>query len=173
MTAYRIKYFISLALYTIVCAFVLLLQSTGLLTLQLGHASAVLILPMVVYCGFYFGEYAGAVIGLFSGAITDSYSATLTYSTVALTILGFAASIVMSRLFNRNIAAAAVLNFLASFAYFFTKWVTVYAFSDPDPWYVFYSFMLPSIFYTAAIGFAVFYLVNPIFHNLPKNSVKR
>ena len=42
----------------------------------------------------------GAVIGLFSGAITDSYSATLTYSTVALTVLGFAAGIVMSRIFN-------------------------------------------------------------------------
>lgn len=173
MTAYRIKYFLSLAIYTMVCVFVLLLQSTGIMTLQLGHASAVLILPMVLYCGFYFGEYAGAVIGLFSGAITDSYSATFTYSTVALTVLGFAAGIVMSRLFNRNIAAAAVLNFVASFAYFFTKWVTVYAFSDPKPLFVLFNFTLPSVIYTAAIGFVVFFAMNPIFRNLPKNSVNR
>ncbi len=173
MAAYRIKYFLSLALYTIVCAFVLLVQSTGIMTLQLGYASVVLILPMVLYCGFYFGEYAGAVIGLFAGAITDSYSATLTYSTVALTVLGFVAGIVMSRFFNRNIAAAAVLNFSASFAYFFAKWVAVYAFSDPDPLFVLFYFSLPSLLYTAAIGFILFFIMNPIFRNLPKNSVKR
>ena len=173
MTAYRIKYFISLAIYTMVCIFVMLVQSTGILTLQLGHASAVLILPMVLYCGFYFGEYAGAVIGLFSGAITDSYSSTLTYSTVALTVLGFAAGVVMSRLFNRNLAAAAVLNLAAAFTYFFAKWVTVYAFSDPKPFYVLFNFTLTSVLYTAVIGFIMFFAVNPIFRNLPKNSVKR
>ena len=173
MTAYRIKYFISLAVYTLVCIFVLLVQSTGIMTLQLGTASAVLILPMVLYCGFYFGEYAGAGIGLFSGAITDSYSATLTYSTVALTVLGFTAGVVMSRLFNRNIAAAVVLNLAAAFVYFFAKWVTVYAFSDPDPLYVLFNFTLPSVLYTAALGFVIFFVMNPIFKNLPKNSVKR
>lgn len=173
MTAYRIKYFTGFALYIIVCAAVILLQSTGLMTLRIGTASLLLILPLVVYSGMYFGEYGGAVLGFLAGAAVDTYSSTLFLNTIALTVFGFAAGLIISRLFNRNFAAAAVLNVCASALYFFIKWLSVYAFSDPSCGFVFTHFTLPSAVYTAVIGVLLFFLLNPVLKKITARPDKR
>lgn len=173
MTAYRIKYFIGFALYTILSMLVILLQSTGLLTLRIGTFSAVLILPLVVYAGLYFGEYGAAVLGLLAGAVTDTYSSTLMYNTVVLTVIGFVSGLLISRFFNRNFAAAAVLNVGASVLYFFFKWLFVYAFSDPSSGFVFTHFILPSIIFTAVLGVVLFFILNPILKKIPVRPTKR
>ncbi len=173
MTAQKVKYFVGFALYGIASILVIMLQSTGMMTLQIGTASAVLILPLVVYAGFYFGVYGGAVIGFLSGTVTDVYSSTLMYNTVALTVVGFFSGLIIARLFNRNFAAASVLNVSASVLYFFLKWLIVYAFKDPAPMFVFTRFSLPSIVYTAAVGVLLFFLVNLILKNIPQTVQKR
>lgn len=173
MTAQKVKYFVGFALYSIALILVIMLQSTGIMTLQIGTASAVLILPLVVYAGFYFGVYGGAVIGLLTGAITDVYSSTLMYNTVALTVVGFVSGLIIARLFNRNFAAASVLNVSASVLYFFFKWLIVYAFKDPVPMFIFTRFSLPSTIYTAALGVLLFFLVNLILKNIPQTVQKR
>lgn len=173
MTAVRIKYFTGFALYIISCAAVILLQSTGLMTLRIWTASPVLILPLVVYSGMYFGEYGGAVLGFLAGAATDTYSSTLALNTVVLTVCGFAAGLIISRLFNRNFAAAAVLNVCASVLYFLIKWLFLYAFSDPSCGFVFTRFTLPSAVYTAVVGVLLFFILNPILKRIAVRPDKR
>ncbi len=166
MNAYRIRYLIGISIYTLVAAFIILLQSTGLFTLQIGAASAVMILPLTVYAGFYFGPYGAAIFGLLIGAATDVYSSTLTFNTVFFTVGGLVAGLLMSHYFNRNVSAAAVMNFSGSAIYFFTKWLILYAFSDPSAGYILLHFSIPSFIYTAVLGLGLFFIINPIFKKI-------
>ncbi len=166
MNAFRIKYLVSISIYTLFMAFIILLQSTGLATFQLGTASAVLSLPLVLYAAFYFGPYGACVLGFLAGAATDAFSSTFTYNTVFMTALGFLAGLLMSHYFNRNIAAAAVVNFGGSAIYFFLKWLFVYAFSDPSAGFVLTKYILPSFLYTAVLGFVLFFPINLIFKKI-------
>ncbi len=173
MNSQKLKYYLALSVYFIISFSVILVQSTGLLTLQLDTASAVLILPLVIYGGYYFGEYSGAVLGLIMGAVTDAYSSTLSYNTVVLTVFGFASGLMISRLFNRNFTAAAVLNIGGSVLYFFVKWLIVYAFNDPAAGFVLLRFSLPSMLYTALLGVLMFFLLNIFLKKIPIAPTRR
>ncbi len=173
MTATKFRYFISFAVYTLLSALTILLQSTGIMTLQIGTASAVLILPLVMYAGFYFGEYAGAVLGLLAGAFTDVYSSSSMYNIIALTVCGFASGLFITRLFNRNLAAAGVMSVAASALYFFVKWVVLYAFSDPQPMFVLTRFTLPSAVYTAVMGVLMFFVLNVFLKKIPVRATRQ
>ncbi len=168
----KLKRFFFFVVYLLVGILFILLQSSGLCTLQIGTASAVLVLPAVIYGGFYFGCYTGALLGFVFGVLTDVYSAPLVFNTVALTIIGFACGLIMMYLFNRNLSAACVLSPAASFLYFFTKWITVYAFSDPAPWHIMLYYTLPSFIYTAAIGILFYFMIYPIFKRFPADIKK-
>lgn len=173
MTSAKLRYFISFFIYVLVGALIILLQSTGFMTLQISTASAVLILPLTVYAGFYFGEYAGAVYGLMMGALTDVYSSTLFYNAVALTVVGFAAGLLIARLFNRNLAAASVISSGASAVYFFIKWLVLYAFTDPVPMFVLVRFTLPSLVYTAVLGILIYFPLDLFLKKIPKRVTKQ
>ncbi len=166
MNAFRVKYLITISIYTLIMAFIILLQSTGLATFKLGTASVVLSLPLVLYAAFYFGPFGAAVLGFLVGAATDVFSSTLMYNTVFMTVLGFVAGLLMSHYFNRNVAAAAVVNFGGSAVYFFLKWMFVYAFSDPSAGFVLTRYILPSFLYTAVLGFLLFFPTNLIFKKI-------
>ena len=144
----KLKRFLFVSIYLIACVFIILLQSSGLLTLQIVTASALLVLPAVAYGGFCFGCYIGAFIGFVCGVLTDAVSSTTYFNTVALMVLGFACGIIMTYLFNRNLAAACVLCPSVSFLYFFSKWLIVYAFKDPASGFVLLNYTLPSFIYT-------------------------
>lgn len=166
MNSVRFKKAIAFLIYFVICAVILLLQSTGLITLQIKTASTMLIIPATVYAGFYFGCYLGAVFGFVSGVLLDIYSSTLVYNTVALAVCGFVCGIVVTYLFNRNLAAASVLNSVFSILYFLVKWLIVYAFSDPVPQFVLWNFCVPSAVYTAVCGIALYFVVMPSFKRL-------
>lgn len=168
----KLKRFFFFTLYLIFCLLIILLQSSGLLTLQILTASAVLILPMVAYGGFYFGCYTGALIGFVCGVMTDAVSSTTYFNTVALTVCGFACGVVMMYLFNRNLAAACVISSSVSFLYFFSKWLVVYAFKDLSCGFVLLNYTLPSFLYTAAVGILMYYIFLPFFKRLPQNERK-
>lgn len=168
MTALKFRWVIGYIVYLVTSAILLLLQSTGIMTLQLGTASAVIILPLVVYAGYYFGEYQGALFGLISGAVADAFSSTLVFNTVILTVIGFMAGFLVNYFFNRNFAAAVVLNIGGAVVYFFSKWLIIYAFVDPAAWFVLTRFSLTSCIYTSVLGVLAYFLLNLILGKLPK-----
>ena len=167
MTNTKLKRFVYLAVFSILALGLLILQSTGLATFKIGNASAVLMLPLTILAGFYFREYTGAVFGIAFGALTDVYSSTICYNTVALAIAGFVSGLLVSRLFNSNLAAVSVLSFGGSALYFFFKWLIIYAFYDPLPGYVLLHFIIPSAVYTALFGILIFFILHPLFRKVP------
>lgn len=167
MTVVKVKYFVFYAVYSMFCLVLLLVQSTGIATLQIGTASALLMLPATVLAGYYFKEFAGVLFGFVSGALLDVFSSTTYFNAIALAFCGFISGLIMSRLFNSNITAVVVLNLSASFLYFFAKWVVLYAFVDPAPMFILLNFSLPSAIYTAVCGIVMYFLLNPIFKRMP------
>lgn len=168
----KLKRFLFFTLYLILCLSIILLQSSGLLTLQILTASVVLVLPMITYGGFYFGCFTGALIGFISGVTTDAVSSTTYFNTIALTVCGFACGVIMMYLFNRNFSAACVLCSSVSFLYFFSKWLLIYAFKDPSCGFVLLNYTLPSFLYTAAVGVLMYYIFLPFFKRLPQTERK-
>ncbi len=173
MTALKLRFFISYVIYLLLSLTFVLIQSSGIATLQIGYASAVLILPLTVYAGYYFGEYFGAVFGLIVGAVTDAFASTLCFNTVILTVCGFTAGLLVTRLFNRNLSAAVVMNSVGGFAYFFLKWLVLYAFRDPAAGFILTRFSLTSFIYTAVLGILLYFLLNLILGKLPVRPSKR
>ncbi len=173
MTAYKFRYTLGIIIYSIICVLVALMQSSGVLVLKIVSASVFFALPLTVYAGYYFGEYGAAAIGFLLGAATDTFSSTLMYNTVALTVAGFTVGMIISYFFNRNFSAVFVLNIGCSAVYFFMKWLTVYAFSDPACGFVLFRFMLPSFLITAAVGIGLYFLFNPILKRIPVKPSKR
>ena len=95
MSGYKVKYTIGISIYSMFCALVVLMQSSGLLVLKIENASVFLALLLAVYAGYYFGEYGAAVIGLLMGAATDVYSSTYCFNTLMLTVIGFVSGILI------------------------------------------------------------------------------
>lgn len=167
MTAAKIKTYIYFAGYFIFGLAIIILQSSGIMTLNISTASALLILPATVFAGVFFKEFSGAIFGLVSGVIIDVYSSTYCYNAVALTICGFLSGILVSRLFNNNLISAIVLDFSASFAYFFFKWLVLYAFVDDAAVYILLRYTIPSAIYTAAVGVLMYLILSVVFKRIP------
>ncbi len=164
----KFKRFFLFTLYLLLCLLIIILQSSGLLTLQISTASVVLILPMIIYGGFYFGCFTGALIGFICGVMTDAVSSTTYFNTISFTVCGFVCGLVMMYLFNRNFSAACVLCPSVSFLYFFSKWLLIYAFKDPSCGFVLLNYTLPSFLYTATVGILMYYIFLPFFKRLPQ-----
>ena len=166
----KAKSIISFAGYMLICLFICLMQSTGLLTLQIKTASALLMLPAVIYAGYYFGDTMGGIIGFVVGALTDVYASTLCYNTIILAIMGFVCGFITNHYFNKNFSAAVVLNAICAAVYFFLKWLLLYAFIDPTPHIILFNYTLPSIIYTGALGILLYFPINPILKKIqPKD----
>lgn len=139
----------------------IMLQTSGLLSLRIGSVSAALTVPLTVFAGFYFRETVGAFFGFFFGALLDSCSSTLCFNTVFCMICGFLCGILMLEYLNSNLSAAAVLSVVSSVLYFLSKWVVLYAFTDPEPLPILTKTMSLSALFTAAVGIVVYFICNP------------
>ena len=166
----RAKVIISFVGYLVICLGLSLLQSTGILTLQIKTASALLVLPAVIYAGYYYGDTLGGIIGFVAGALTDVYASTLCYNTIILAFIGFSCGFITSHYFNKNVSAAVVLNVVVSALYFFVKWILFYAFRDPTPHLILLNYTLPSIIYTGVVGIVIYFLANPILNRIQPKS---
>ena len=169
----KLRQLISYCIYALICLLAILFQSAGFIDLRFETATAFLTLPIVLYGGFYFGEYGGAAMGFVVGAATDTYASTTYYNTIMLTALGFAAGLFVSYFFNRNLAAASVINTVAAIFYFFVKWINVYAFCDPEPLYILTRYSLPSMVLTVALGVLLFFPINFFLKKLPLRTTKK
>ena len=113
-----------------------------------------------------FGCYTGAFIGFVCGVLTDAVSSTTYFNTFALMLLGFACGVIMTYLFNRNLAAACVLCPSVSFLYFFAKWIIIYAFKDPAAGFVLLNYSLPSFVYTSVVGILIYLVFQFVFKKM-------
>lgn len=167
MTAVKFKRFVYLAVFCALTLFVWLCQSTGLITFKIGNAVPQFTLILTLLAGFYFRAYHGALFGFVFGALTDISSSSLAFNTIGLSILGFTAGMLVTYLFNRNLAAIAVINVAGSFIYFFIKWLIFYAFIDSASGYVLVNYVLTSAVSTAVFGLLTYFALNPFYKKMP------
>ena len=167
MTAVKFKRFVYLAVFCVITLFFWLMQSTGLLTFKVGNAVPQFALIFTLLAGYYFKAYHGALFGFVFGALTDVYSSTLVFNTVALSVLGFTSGMLISHLFNQNLASVTVINVVGAFVYFFAKWLIFYAFVDSASGFVLTNYMLTSAVLTAVFGFLSYFALNPFYKKLP------
>ena len=167
MTAVKFKRFVYLAVLCALTLFVWICQSTGLVTFKIGNAVPQFTMIFTLLAGFYFRAYHGALFGFVFGALTDVYSSSLAFNTVALSVLGFTSGMLVTHLFNRNLAAVAVISVAGSFVYFFVKWLIFYAFNDPVSGYVLAHYVLTSAISTAVFGLLTYFAINPFYKKMP------
>ncbi len=167
MTSVRLKRFLYFAVFTVICLFLMLLQSSGLATFNIGKASVIWALPFTVLAGFYFKGYYGIAFGFFMGSLTDVYSSTVCYNIIALSVIGFVSGMLVDYLFNANLASIIVLQVSASALYFFVKWLVVFLPIDQAAGYVLWNYMLPSAIYGTVLGVLLYYAFNPFYKRMP------
>lgn len=161
MTSSKFRTALSCFVYFFLGFCIIMLQTSGLLSLNIGKYSPVLAVPLTVYAGFYFRETVGACLGFFFGAVLDSCSSTLCYNTCFCLVCGFLCGLLLREFLNSNLAAATVLSIVSSAIYFSLKWLVVYAFNDPDPLPLLTNVMSLSAVYTALFSIVLYFIINP------------
>lgn len=139
----------------------LFLQFSGVLpTLGGGYPS--LMLAFTLYCGMRFGAVPGAVIGALAGVSADVFSAgSPVFNTVTLTIIGCAAGLLFTYLFNANWKAALLATLGACAVYFLAKGLVIYAPAGDFAGYLAASGIASAV-YSAALCFPVYLMMHGV-----------
>lgn len=154
------KKIIEYAVFALFLLLVFLVQNTGKLFPAPGGVHAVLLIPAVVSVAMFKREFAGLFYGLFCGIMLDAFSAkTLCFHSVAFTVTGFAAGMLITYLLRNNIICCFALTLFFSLSYNFFYYFCFVLFSgEENPVFVFFRYYFLSTVYTSVIS-PVFYLI--------------
>ncbi len=130
---------------------VFVLRYSCSLTLSIGQAVPVLLIPLVLSCAIFYGENVAMLAGFFAGVLMDSVAATPSwFNTLFLTIGGLICAVLSSRVLNRNFKAAICLSVGISFGYFFIKYLIFFVFEGIVVNYDYFVLdLIPSALYTS------------------------
>ena len=121
-------------------------------TLGIGQAVPIILIPLVISCAIFYGENAAMLAGFFAGVLMDSSSASGSwFNALFLTLGALVCGFLSSRVLNRNFKAAICLSVGFSFGYFFVKYLIFFVFEGiPVSYDYFLLDLIPSAVYTAA-----------------------
>lgn len=127
------------------------LRYSGLLTLSIGQAVPITLLPFVISVSLFFGEWYGAVAGFGAGALMDSVvTGSSSFNTITLMLIGLTCGIFSSYYVNKNLRSAACLSLGGSFVYLVAKTIFFYSSNQISIGLDYYSrYFIPTVFYTA------------------------
>lgn len=145
-------------IFSVVLLYVL--RYSGIMTLKIGQAVPITLVPFVVAVAIFYGEWWGASIGFFAGALMDgSMSGSSCFNTLSIMLIGLIAGVLASYFMNKNIRSAACLSLGASFAYLFCKMLFFYSFRGIATGAEYYSlYFIPTFFYTALFILPFYFL---------------
>lgn len=149
-------------------ALLLLLRSTGLLTLKLYGASPLLPLSLLVALGIFAGELPAFFAGLFIGIFLDSVtSCGFGFNALTLMLVGLFSALISNHIFNKNLRAALALCLICSLFYFAVRWIICDAatlgFYENSVYFL--CRVLPSAVYTAVFVIPFYFLEKRLFAN--------
>ncbi len=138
-----------------------LLDSTGIMTLKIGTAHPVLLIPFLVAVAMAAREWVGLCFGAWIGVLLDITGAECYFfNFLILLFLGCACGLMCSYLVNDNIYSAMLLSFGISIFYFAAKWLLFFVIGGKaDAFKYLISYSLPSAAYTALFIIPFYYLV--------------
>ena len=137
-----------------------ILRYSELMTLTIGQASPITLIPFVVAIAIFYGEWLGAAAGFFAGAFMDgSMSGSSCFNTLVIMLIGLIAGVLASHYMNKNIRSAACLSLGSAFVYLFVKMIFFYSFKEIPTGAEYYSmYFIPTVFYTALFIIPFYFL---------------
>ncbi len=134
------------------------IQYSGLLP-SIGGCYPVLLLPLVIIGGAFFGAVPGIVIGAIVGTAMDIYTGdSPSFNLLIMSIIGCAIGLMITYLLNHNWPAITILTIGTSLFYFFVRWLWFYSSTGGFASY-YLSIGVPSAIYTSVLCFPVYFLV--------------
>lgn len=120
-------------------------------TLGIGSAVPIILIPLVLSCAIFYSENAAMVAGFFAGVLMDSSASNSSwFNTLFLTLGCLICSVLASRVLNRNFKAAMCLSVGFSFGYFFVKYLIFFVFKGVAVNYDYFILdLIPSAVYTS------------------------
>lgn len=140
------------------------IQYTKGYNLKIGNATAVLLVPVIVFIATFYREWTGALFGLAVGTLMDiTTSGSTCFNAIALMLIGCAAGLLITYWLNNNLLSALFLDFVFVFIYFISKWLFLQFFSGQS-YAVQYllQYNLPSAFLTFAAGIPIYIIMRYI-----------
>ncbi len=140
------------ALLNIVLIFALfLLRFCGIATFQIGRATPMILIPVIISLSIFCGENASLLYAIFAGFLMDCAAGdTYCFNTVFMVIAATVCNLLSNRFLNRNLKAAVCLSATVSFGYFFLKYLVSFVFRGiPVHYDYFILYLIPSVVYTA------------------------
>lgn len=151
-------------LLAILCFGLFILQRINGLSLKIGNAFPVLLVPAVIMIACFLREWTGFLAGLLSGIALDTVTnGTTCFNTITLMLLGVSAGLIFRLLMNRNIKSALIIGFLGCLVYFVAKWFFLDVLSgDASAMQLLLRYHLPSALYTAVFTVPFFFFVRKL-----------
>ena len=133
------------------CFFLCFFQRIPGLTLKIGNAYPLLLLPAVMVVAALLREWTGFVTGLICGIALDTFqSGSACFNTLAFIVIGAGFGLVFRFLLNRNIKSMILAGLVGSFLFFVIRWffLTLLA-GDESAIKILFKYEIPSAIYTA------------------------
>ncbi len=140
--------------------FLFVLRYSGLVTLAIGQAVPITLIPFVAAVALCYGEWYGAAAGFFAGALMDSVTtASSCFNSLTVMLIGLVCGLLSSYYLNKNLYAAACVSLGASFTYLFARLLFFYSFKGISIGADYYSlYFIPTVFYTALFIIPFYFL---------------
>ena len=150
-------------LAAVVLFLIFILQYSGLAPLSPGRATGLLLVPSVVFCAMFMGEWGGAMTGLFVGVCMDCVMPkAVCFNALLLLSIGCLCGLFAHYVMHRNVYSALLLSSASVATYFFLKWIVFYAFTVEGAGYILWNYVLPSFFFTVLISLPLYFLFSLI-----------
>lgn len=140
-------------------AVIFIFRYSGLFVLNLGEASSIMLIPLIIAISIFFGEFSGFTAGLVSGILLDTQVVgSSCFNLLALMLLGLLSGLFSTYLLNKNLKSAICLCLGATFLYFFSRYLFLLAFQgSPLNFNYFISYLIPSVIYTSVFIIPFYY----------------
>ncbi|HHW45495.1 MAG TPA: rod shape-determining protein MreD [Clostridiales bacterium] len=152
------------------CLVLYLIQYTDDVLPKIGRASAVILVPTVVFAAMFLREWEGAITGLLVGVLMDiATSGATCFNAVVLMLIGCGAGLLVTYIVNNNLLAALIMSFGFTAVYFLLKWVFACVFGVIDaPFLYLVKQIIPSVFYTFVLTIPLYLIIRRIMKRLYK-----
>ena len=139
---------------------IFIFRYSGLLVLRLGEATSIMLIPLIVAISIFFGEFSGFMAGLVSGILLDTQVVgSSCFNLFALMLLGLLSGLFSTYLLNKNLKSAICLCLGATFLYFLSRYLFLFAFMGSALNFdYFISYLIPSVIYTSIFIIPFYYL---------------
>ena len=141
-----------------------LFDSTGILTLRMGDARPILLIPLLLADAMAAREWIGLIYGAVFGILLDTTGyESFCFNMIMLVIIGCLCGLLCSFYVNDNIYAAIVLSFIANLFYFVVRWFFFFVCAGRGESLIYFTrYSFPTIIYNTVFIVPFYFLIKYI-----------